>query len=323
MNQQALTQIDPRAMIRPRRKISGISAILLPFTDTGDIDWRGLTDHVRRTAAAGLTPAVNMDTGFANLISEDERRQVLRLSQDALAGEAFVAGAFVADQPGDAFDADAYSQQVESIQRFGGTPIVFQSYGLTQQAGADILRAYETVAAQTDGFIAFELGTMFAPFGAIYDLDTYRGLLEMPACIGAKHSSLSRQLEWQRILLRDAVRPDFKVFTGNDLAVDMVIYGSDYLLGLSTFAPDLFAERDALWLAGDPGFYELNDLIQYLGFLAFRPPVPAYKHSAAQFLKLRGWITSDQTHRESPRRPEGDVAILRDIAERLGVLHEG
>ena len=178
------------------------------------------------------------------------------------------------------------------------------------------------LAAHTDGFIAFELGTMFAPFGAIYDLETYRGLMEIAQCTGAKHSSLSRQLEWERIQLRDRVRPDFKVYTGNDLAVDMVIYGSDYLLGLSTFVPDLFAKRDAMWLAGDAGFYAMNDLIQYLGFLAFRPPVPAYKHSAAQFLKLRGWIGSDQTHRESPRRPESDIAILRDIADRMGVLKE-
>ena len=78
-----------------------------------------------------------------------------------------------------------------------------------------------------------------------------------------------------------------------------------------------------MWLAGEPGFYELNDLIQYLGFLAFRPPVPAYKHSAAQFLKLRGWIESDQTHRDSPRRPASDIDILRDIADRLGVLKAG
>ncbi len=100
----------------------------------------------------------------------------------------------------------------------------------------------------------------------------------------------------------------------------MVIYGSDYLLGLSTFAPDLFARRDALWAAGDPGFYELNDLLQYLGFFAFRAPVPAYKHSAAQFLKLRGWIGSDLTHPNSPTRPASDLPILREIAERLGKL---
>ena len=315
-----LMTADPVTMIRPNREITGISAILLPFRDNYTIDWPGLADHARRTAEAGLMPAVNMDTGYANLISEAQRQKVLRATQCALGGDEYVAGAFVADQPGDPFDADAYFRQVDSIQRHGGTPIIIQSYGLTQQPGADIVRSYERIGERTDGFIAFELGAMFAPFGAIYDMETYRGMLGVDKCIGAKHSSLSRQLEWERILLRDAARPDFKVFTGNDLAIDMVIYGSDYLLGLSTFAPDLFAQRDAMWLAGDPGFYELNDILQYLGFLAFRPPVPAYKHSAAQFLKLRGWIGSDQTHRDSPRRPASDVAILSDIAARMGVL---
>src|SRR6185295_9973154 len=103
--------------------------------------------------------------------------------------------------------------------------------------------------------------------------------------------------------LRDQERPDFLVLTGNDLAIDMVMYGSDYLLGLSTFAPDLFAQRDALWASGDPAFYELNDKLQYLGHFAFRDPVPAYKHNAAQFLKLRGWIACDATHPRSAARP--------------------
>ena len=82
---------------------------------------------------------------------------------------------------------------------------------------------------------------MFAPFGKIYSLEAYRRLLDIRQCIGAKHSSLRREPEWQRLAIRDAVRPDFLVLTGNDLAIDMVMYGSDYLLGLSTFAPDLFA----------------------------------------------------------------------------------
>ncbi|MDX1564622.1 MAG: hypothetical protein R3236_04405, partial [Phycisphaeraceae bacterium] len=115
-------------------------------------------------------------------------------------------------------------------------------------------------------------------------------------------------------------RPEFMVLTGNDLAIDMVMYGSDYLLGLSTFGPDLFAKRDTLWAEGDPAFYELNDVLQYLGFFAFREPVPAYKHSAAMFLKLRGWIDCDRTHPDSPIRPENDRQVLEQIADRLGVL---
>ena len=148
-------------------------------------------------------------------------------------------------------------------------------------------------------------------------------LLDIPTCIGAKHSSLERAPEWDRLRLRDERRTDFMVLTGNDLAIDMVCFGSDYLLGISTFAPDLFAERDRRWAESDPSFHQLNDDLQYLGRFAFRDPVPAYKHSAAQFLRLRGWIDHDVTPRGAPERPASDVAVLAEIGERLGVVDAG
>ena len=161
-------------------------------------------------------------------------------------------GAFVGDTPGAPFDRDAYQRVIAPIVAAGGTPVIFQSYGLTGQPDAEIVRSYEAIGAACGPFIGFELGTMFAPFGKIYSLDVYRGLMGVKQCQGAKHSSLERELEWQRLSIRDATRPDFKVYTGNDLAIDMVMYGSDYLLGLSTFCPDLFAKRDAYWRDGDP-----------------------------------------------------------------------
>jgi dihydrodipicolinate synthase/N-acetylneuraminate lyase len=314
-----LPAIDPVAMLRPRRAITGMSAILLPFTASGEIDWPGFDAHAERTAEVGLIPAVNMDTGFGNLLDEPTKATVLDRTRRVLGGKPFVAGAFVKDSPGAKFEPDAYRRTVAVIVERGGAPVIFQSYGLTSLPDAELIAAYEEIGKHCDGFIAFELGTMFAPFGKIYSLDTYRGLLGVKKCLGAKHSSLSRELEWQRLRLRDQVRPDFRVLTGNDLGIDMVMYGSDYLLGLSTFAPDLFARRDHYWQGGDPRFYELNDVLQYLGFLAFREPVPAYKHSAAMFLKLRGWIDGDDTHPQSPTRPESDRELLRGILKQLGV----
>lgn len=117
--------------------------------------------------------------------------------------------------------------------------------------------------------------------------------------------------------LRNQLRPSFKIYTGNDLAIDMVMYGSDYLLGLSTFAPDYFALRDRFWESGDTRFYELNDILQFLGQLAFRPPVSAYKPSAAQFLKLRGWLSSDEPQPDGLRRPQSDLEILKTILDKL------
>ena len=314
------TTLDPTQLLVTGRKITGMSAILLPFLEDGSVDWDSLRAHISRTVSAGIAPAVNMDTGYANLIDEATRREVLRHTQELTAGGEYVAGAFVADTPDSDFNLDAYRQQIEQIHEFDGTPIIFQTYGLTSQSPDGIVESYAQIGEYAPRFIAFELGKMFAPFGKIYSLEVYKGLLGVEQCVGAKHSSLSRELEWQRLQLRNETRTDFMVLTGNDLAIDMVMYGSDYLLGLSTFAPDLFAKRDAMWEANDPNFYELNDVLQYLGFLAFRPPVPAYKHSAAQFLNLRGWITTNKTHPDSPERPQSDIAILHEIADRLDLL---
>jgi dihydrodipicolinate synthase/N-acetylneuraminate lyase len=309
--------LDPIAMLRPRREVTGFAAVLLPFTETGEIDWRGFDAHLERTAAAGLIPAVNMDTGYVNLLDDAARLAVLDRAKAVLDSHPYAAGAFVADQPGSSFNAETYAKAIAAIVKRGGLPVIFQSYGLIALPDAELLAAYESLGRDCDGFLAFELGNMFAPFGAIYSLDVYRGLLGIAKCRGAKHSSLSRELEWQRLKLRDALRPGFKVLTGNDLAIDMVMYGSDYLLGLATFAPDLFAKRDAFWLAGDPRFYELNDALQYLGCFAFREPVPAYKHSVAMVLKLRGWLHCDRTHPKSPPRPDSDRDVLAAIVRRL------
>ena len=48
--------IDPVSMLRPRRKIRGISAILLPFQSNGDVDWAGFTVHVQRPSSLGAQP---------------------------------------------------------------------------------------------------------------------------------------------------------------------------------------------------------------------------------------------------------------------------
>jgi hypothetical protein len=226
----------------------------------------------------------------------------------------------VSDQPGDTWQPDAYLREMQRIQELGGTPIVFPSHGLSTLGEEEWVSAHAELARHCDRFLAFELGPMFVPYGRIYGLDAYQALMKISTCAGAKHSSLDRALEWERLALRDRLRPDFLVLTGNDLAIDMVMYGSDYLLGLSTFAPDLFARRDAWWETGDPRFYQLNDTLQYLGHFAFREPVPGYRHNAAQFLRLRGWIQSDATHPGSPRRPESDREVLAGIARSLGVL---
>lgn len=303
----------------PGRRIEGMSAVFLPHSDPQRIDWGAFEALLARVIEAGLKPAVNMDTGFTQLLSASQRAEVMRRTS-ALAGSGFVAGAFVDDAQGERLNIDAYRRATAAILEHGAIPVVFPSWGLSALEGNAWVDALTAITDECERFIAFELGPMFVPYGRIYDLDTYRLLMQLPNCIGAKHSSLSRSAEWRRLALRDAERPDFRVFTGNDLAIDMVMYGSDYLLGLSTFAPDAFALRDRYWGAGDERFFELNDVLQYLGAFSFRPPVPAYRHDAAMFLELRGWTNGSAVPRGAPERPESDRAVLAGALERLEAL---
>lgn len=311
------THVDPVSLLKPKRQITGISAVLLPCDLQCAIHWSDFERLLLKTVDAGLTPAVNMDTGYVNLLSKSERTSVLSTTSSLLPGVPFLAGAFVDDDRGAAFDLEKYRISMDEIISFGGTPVVFPSYGLVQQTDDAIVSSYRAIGQNCNQFVAFELGPIFAQFGKIFSLDVFRQLLQIKNCIGAKHSSLDRQAEWQRLMIRNAERPDFQVFTGNDLAIDMVMYGSDYLLGLSTMAPDYFARRDQYWLDGDPRFYELNDILQFLGQVAFRNPTTAYKHTAAMFLQLRGWIETNHTHPGSLRRDNSDIGILKSIISQL------
>ncbi len=313
-----MATVDPISRLRPGRAPLGVSAVLLPITDDGAPDLVALEALIARTVAAGLAPAVNMDTGYGNLLGPAERDDVLQVATKVAGSETMVvAGAWVDDEPGAAYDADRQHQAVEAVAEAGAVPVVFPNFGLNGLPADRLVEAHRAIGQRVDRFIGFELGDMFSPSGRIWDLDTYAGIMEVPSCIGAKHSSLARQPEWERLALRDERRPDFHVFTGNDLAIDMICYGSDYLLGLSAFAPDLFAARDRAWAIGDPSFAERNDDLQALGSFSFRTPVPAYKHDAALFLQLRGWLASSAPHPRAPRRPDTDREVLAALLERL------
>ena len=299
------------------RKPVGMAACLLPFEEDGSIARDAFQKAIQRTEEAGLKCAVNMDTGYANYLSDDERVKVLDWTREALgADRPFVAGVFVEGLEGDL--VDLYRRGADAIAERGGTPILFQTTRFHEWMNEEIVELYAKVCEPYESVLGFELGRMFAPNGMIYSEEVIRGLMGIPSLKGIKHSSLSRDEELKRLALRDEVRPDFRIYTGNDLGIDMIEYGSDYLLGLAAFCPEKFAERDRLWANNDAGYFKLNDALQYLGNVGFRASVPAYKHSCAVFQHLLGRIPTSEPHKLCPRRPDWEVDIMKDCAKRLG-----
>ena len=309
-----------RALLERRqlgRKVEGIAAALLPFESDGRIAVAAFQQHLMAAHRAGLMNAVNMDTGYVNYLAATEKRDVLRWTREALGKNVtFVAGAYIDGLDGDI--VSLYRKQIDQISDFGGIPILFQSVRLKGKPSEDLAATYQAVCRGYPHVLAFELGSMFAPSGEIFARETFLRLMEIPEITGMKHSSLDRVVELERLALRNEHRPDFHIYTGNDLGINMIEYGSDYLLGLATFAPEKFAERDRMWQSGSPEYYALSDALQYLGNVAFRRPIPAYKHSAAVFLHLVNRIPSEHTHPKNATRPPWEAEMLRDCARRLG-----
>jgi 4-hydroxy-tetrahydrodipicolinate synthase len=302
------------------RRPHGIAASLLPYTATGEIDWPAFEQHVARTHAAGLDVAVNMDTGFGDLLSPAERQAVLDATQRVLGeGSVFYAGAY---PTGGARPADWHGA-VDEIVRRGARPVIVQSRAMHGMDPARKGAFYaDILAAAPEGALAFELSPRFAPHGEIWDDATFDVMLGLDRLLGSKHSSLERRTELRRLAARDRARPEYRLYTGNDLAIDLVAFGSDYLLGLATFAPDRFGERDSALAAGDASFLERNDGLQHLGNVGFREPIPAYKHAAAQFLHLTGQLPGEAIHPRAARRPGSDRVLLFDCARRLDLLDD-
>jgi 4-hydroxy-tetrahydrodipicolinate synthase len=305
---------------KARCKVQGIAAALLPFEPDGRVAVDAFAKQLTSTHQAGLMNAVNMDTGYVNHLSDTEKQEVLDWTRQALGkGVPFVAGAYIEQHDGEEI-VTLFRQQIDAIVRLDGIPILFQTARLHGKTPAKIAEVYRDICRDYPHVLAFELGPMFAASGEIYDSETIRRLMDIAEIKGMKHSSLDRLVELERLSLRDAHRPDFRIYTGNDLGINMIEYGSDYLLGLAAFAPERFAARDRFWEAGDPEYYGLADALQHLGNVAFRAPIPAYKHSAAVFLNLIGRIPSDRTHPNNPQRPSWEAEIMADCARRLSLL---
>ena len=108
-------------MVKPGRKIAGIAAALLPFDEKGEIAEEAYIRHLRATQEAGLTNAVNMDTGYVNYLTDEEKLWVLGLAREALGPEArFIAGAYIEGREGD--PVRLYRNEIQRILDEYGVP---------------------------------------------------------------------------------------------------------------------------------------------------------------------------------------------------------
>ena len=306
--------------LTPARLIDGCGALPLPFDDDGQPDLDALAALVQQTYAAGLTPAINTHAGSAELLTDDERDDVLAVTAGVALGRRFLA-AVVADAGAEPL-ALRYARAMSRVRRQGGTPMLWPCAELTTLDDDAVTDVHRAATLDDAGVLAVEVGPAIAAGGRVYSLDVFQHLMDVPALGGLFHASHSRVSEWYRLEARDTRRPEFRLYSGHDLAIDMPAYGSDYLLASAGVLPEAFRLRDRLWTAGDAHVTDVNDALQFVSSVMHRPPVAAARHSAALLLDIRGASRSASPHPGSARRPDADRDLLRGALERLDALLE-
>jgi dihydrodipicolinate synthase/N-acetylneuraminate lyase len=309
----------PFDLLCPGRRPAGLAPVLLPFLPDGQPDWDGFAHLLGRAVDAGLVPFVNAGPGAADLASASLRAEVVATVGAAMGGRAFVAGVRAEDGADGGFDPARLAGTVDAVSRHDGVPALLPSPTLAALSPDEALGLLAWMGEWCDRLLAVDLPAERWPGGRTWGLDAFTALLDQDRCIGLIDGSWSRQVEWERIRVRDDVRPDFRLYSTNVLAVDQIMYGADHALDLAAAVPDAIADRDEAWAREDPGVVERHDALQALATLVFRPPVEASRHSLALIAHLRGWIDHDLVAPGIPRRPDGERDLLLPALDRLGL----
>jgi hypothetical protein len=304
--------------LTPSRTIDGCAALPIWLGPSGRIDLSGLATRLQATFAAGLTPAVNLFGGAVECLGPEQRTDILATAAGVARGRRFIAGTRPTEDTSPL--AIRYGRAIDAVVRQGGTPLLLPIRELAALDGDGLAHLWRQATAGHRGVLVIEMADAFASPAPLHAAGVMTRLLDVASLGGLVHASLDRGAEWARVEARDAARPEFRIYSGHERALDMVSFGSDYLLATAGCAPEAFAARDRAWRAGEPLGFELNDVLQALGTLLYRTPLGGARHGALQWLHVRGEIADARPVPGLERRPDSDLALLREIADRLDAL---
>jgi hypothetical protein len=282
---------------------------------SGRIDWDATLRLRHDLWALGLGVAEAMDTAQRGMgLGWSDARDLARrtLSDAAAVGGRVVVGVTTdqLSQPPSSLDAvaDAYLEQVQTVEELGGDTVLMASRHLAAIADGpdDYLRVYDRVlSGATRPVVLHWLGAMFDPalagyWGHAEPKDAMPTVLDLIAAHrntvrGIKVSLLDPALE---IRLREQIAAPARVYTGDDFNyVDMIAgegdHHSDALLGAFAAIPRRASAAFGRLDDGDvAGFRALLEPTVPLSRLIFTAPTQYYKVGVAWLAYLDG----RQTH---------------------------
>lgn len=225
-------------------KLSGVMpALVTPFDAAGKIDFAAFKAHLTALRAAGVTGWVPCgSSGEYNLMSDDERDQVLRFVKDfAKPGEVLIAGTNAPHTAG-------VIANTLRAKEMGYDAVLLAVPFYTKPTQAEIVRHFKAVVEATDMNIV--LYSYPGKDGVEIEYEALDALADDPRIIGIKESSgvLQRAIG---IATRYAGRLQL-VSGSDDIALDFMLWGADsWICGPANCMARAVCDLDRSFRAGD------------------------------------------------------------------------
>jgi 4-hydroxy-tetrahydrodipicolinate synthase len=296
-----------------------IPATVLPLTSNGGIDETALREYIRWLLSFdGLAAlAVNMDTGEGPHLSRDERRTVLRVYSEEVAGRLPLLAGISARYTAEAVELarDAQSAGAQGL-------VVFPIPAFVGEAlPPELPYAYHRAIADAVPLpmVLFQLQPALA--GVLFSRETLLRLIEIPTVVAIKEASFDavRFVETHRIL--DEAPRRIQLLTGNDNFIfGSFVFGAEgALIGFGTIAIAEQIEMLRLLRAGDVATAaRINDaVVRPLADALFAPPVRNYRARLKEALRQMGVLPI--AHMRPPLL-DLDAAACEDVRRALASL---
>ena len=224
--------------------LSGVMpALVTPFDANGKIDFVAFKAHLTALRAAGVTGWVPCgSSGEYNLMSDDERDQVLRFVKDfAKPGETLIAGTNAPHTAG-------VIANTLRAKEMGYDAVLLAVPFYTKPTQAEIVRHFKAVVEATDMNIV--LYSYPGKDGVEIEYEALDALADDPRIIGIKESSgvLQRAIG---IATRYAGRLQL-VSGSDDIALDFMLWGADsWICGPANCMARAVCDLDRSFRAGD------------------------------------------------------------------------
>jgi 4-hydroxy-tetrahydrodipicolinate synthase len=225
-------------------KLTGVlPALVTPFDVDGAIDFKAFEKHLKNLRSAGVKGWVPCgSTGEYNLMSDDEREQVLKFVKNfAKPGEILIAGTNAPHTKG----VIANTRRAKEI---GYDTVLLAAPFYTKPTQAELINHFKAVLNAVD--INIVLYSYPAKDGLELEWEFLDALADHPRVIGIKESSGSLQ---RAIGIATRYKDRLQLVSGSDdIALDFMFWGADsWICGPANCMVKAVCDLDRTYRSGD------------------------------------------------------------------------